>query len=73
MLPSMGVILSERDDLFRLIPPSGISLKPIVDEREMLDCGGAWDGADPNPTLRDSWEGGGVADIARVDWSGRLA
>lgn len=63
---SEAVTLSAKEDFWRLIPPSGISVNPggvapLVDEREfggIPDTGG-------EPVLRESRDGGGVAELAR--------
>jgi hypothetical protein len=68
----IGVIPSARLDFMRRIPPSAVSANPVgaVDERMALP--GLGPGPRPEgggggaPTLRESWEGGGVADIARA-------
>jgi hypothetical protein len=65
--PDAGAVtLSANDDFWRLIPPSGISVNPALEVREL---GGRPPALVPpaadEPVLRDSRDGGGVADGAR--------
>lgn len=69
---SEAVTLSAREDFWRLIPPSGISVNPggvaAVDDR----VAGGIPGTGGEPVLRDKSDGGGVAELAReagaADW-----
>lgn len=62
---SPGVMLSARDDFWRLMPPSAISVKPREAVEDLQRPDGGAGGAPPGPAERDSWDGGGVAELAR--------